>query len=734
MTEAFKMANENNSCLNICLDSKKFVLENFEPLNTKFHIEDYIFSFNKIENLNFNDFFDLDRLPPLNIDYDKLSKKFDNINFIDFINKINLFFSVWIDYFPKTEYDIKANISSKSFIRLNFYMYYIALKVLIMVSLHQNFNYSEATAICLTLFFDNIIKIKENFKSFLSFYKNGYLIKKKYNDNTSEKECEIFKLNKSSFDISNVYNFNNIFSNFRNLMQQNDRIAIENKMDIEAECSMTKKEDNLMDIEKDKSIVIKPEPELSKENNKNGNTEANKQLHIETSAQEKKEKELYLQKLSALSYNIDQTNSMKLFLDISNYYEMQKLSDGIYDPYAVFSYDFQLMPFIDFISNKEKFLNIIHNYQNFLLLIIMINVDEEQNGFRLTDIVYKFMPVFEIIYKVNEILQFVNNTEFYNDYINKNVDVNFQYECKNYLKYLKNENKSKFCWLRYFWIFDAKSKSEILCEFNNKTQREEFINEIQNMANPLFLNTRLINGYLIIEIKRNNMIEDSLNFLVNSQHNFKKQLKVKFIGEQGIDEGGVKKEYFLLLVRQLFNPEYGMFTYSEKTRFFWFNPLSFEAKIKFELIGIIFGLAFFNNVILDIKFPLVIYKKLLNTKPTLEDLKEIDEDLYRNFLFLLNTKEKNLKELIGTTFTATLDSFGEKKLIPLKVFKFYLFIYWFKNINITSLMVKIFSLMNIIDLNISSYIWIGSSINQSKNSLFHLKKGFTELVMTNYSM
>jgi len=36
---------------------------------------------------------------------------------------------------------------------------------------------------------------------------------------------------------------------------------------------------------------------------------------------------------------------------------------------------------------------------------------------------------------------------------------------------------------------------------------------------------------------------------------------VKFYGEEGIDQGGVKKEYFMLLLRQLFDLNYGMFTY-----------------------------------------------------------------------------------------------------------------------------------------------------------------------------
>jgi ubiquitin-protein ligase E3 A len=70
-----------------------------------------------------------------------------------------------------------------------------------------------------------------------------------------------------------------------------------------------------------------------------------------------------------------------------------------------------------------------------------------------------------------------------------------------------------------------------------------------------------------------------------------KTYAVDFTGVVGVDEGGVKKEFFLLLVRQLFDANYGMFIYNEKTRLFWFNMYSFEPKIKFELIGIILGLA-----------------------------------------------------------------------------------------------------------------------------------------------
>ena len=42
-------------------------------------------------------------------------------------------------------------------------------------------------------------------------------------------------------------------------------------------------------------------------------------------------------------------------------------------------------------------------------------------------------------------------------------------------------------------------------------------------------------------------------------NSLKKQLRVEFAGEEGIDEGGVKKEWFQLVVQDLFSLKYGMF-------------------------------------------------------------------------------------------------------------------------------------------------------------------------------
>ena len=42
-------------------------------------------------------------------------------------------------------------------------------------------------------------------------------------------------------------------------------------------------------------------------------------------------------------------------------------------------------------------------------------------------------------------------------------------------------------------------------------------------------------------------------------YDLKKQLRITFVGEDGIDEGGVQKEFFKIAMECIFDPEYGMF-------------------------------------------------------------------------------------------------------------------------------------------------------------------------------
>jgi len=115
--------------------------------------------------------------------------------------------------------------------------------------------------------------------------------------------------------------------------------------------------------------------------------------------------------------------------------------------------------------------------------------------------------------------------------------------------------------INFSWILDTQAKSDILfydskLKMDNEIDKELIntvvINLYQNQLDQNF-------AFLFLEINRESIIEDTLNNLIREDMNFRKPLKVKFIHEPGVDEGGVQKEFFQLLIRKLFDPSYTMF-------------------------------------------------------------------------------------------------------------------------------------------------------------------------------
>ncbi|CAB1107056.1 unnamed protein product [Ectocarpus sp. CCAP 1310/34] len=99
----------------------------------------------------------------------------------------------------------------------------------------------------------------------------------------------------------------------------------------------------------------------------------------------------------------------------------------------------------------------------------------------------------------------------------------------------------------------------------------------------------------------------------------RKKLKVVFRGEDGVDEGGVAKEFFQLLTVQLFDQSFGMFVPAgEGGRVLWFNKDCVWADEEYGLVGLLVGLAVYSGVILDVPLPLVVFKKLLGEQLSLE--------------------------------------------------------------------------------------------------------------------
>lgn len=131
-----------------------------------------------------------------------------------------------------------------------------------------------------------------------------------------------------------------------------------------------------------------------------------------------------------------------------------------------------------------------------------------------------------------------------------------------------------------------------------------------------------------------------------------------------MDAGGLRKEWFLLLVRSLFDSQYGMFTYDEDSNLCWFNPASFENEDQYFLVGLVLGLAIYNSTILDIHLPTACYKKLLDHPVGLADLRVFRPALARGLEQLL-AFEGDVENVFCRPFVAEIEAFGERRLVPL---------------------------------------------------------------------
>ena len=137
---------------------------------------------------------------------------------------------------------------------------------------------------------------------------------------------------------------------------------------------------------------------------------------------------------------------------------------------------------------------------------------------------------------------------------------------------------------------------------------------------------------------------------------------IRFANEPGIDEGGVRKEYFSLIMKQIISEQYGMFRFKEDAQLYWINGMTFEMNINFELVGTLMGIAIYNNTFIDMPFPRAAYKMLLDQEPNLDDLAQWDPNLAKSFQDMLDYDESAngvpLEDVLCRTFSADVEQFG----------------------------------------------------------------------------
>ncbi|XP_026553647.1 E3 ISG15--protein ligase HERC5-like [Pseudonaja textilis] len=161
-----------------------------------------------------------------------------------------------------------------------------------------------------------------------------------------------------------------------------------------------------------------------------------------------------------------------------------------------------------------------------------------------------------------------------------------------------------------------------------------------------------------LKVRRHFLLEDTWHKLSILEDSYlKKHLLVQFENEMP-DYGdlGYLVEFFSEVFEKVVQPEYGMFIYCESTSPMWFPPKPSVEKNKYFLFGILYGLSIANRVTAYIPFPLAVFKKLLNKKPTLSDVKELSPVLGRNLQTLLEYEHDDLEDMFQLCYSISWDS------------------------------------------------------------------------------
>lgn len=180
---------------------------------------------------------------------------------------------------------------------------------------------------------------------------------------------------------------------------------------------------------------------------------------------------------------------------------------------------------------------------------------------------------------------------------------------------------------------------------------------------------RILPGQCHIKVRRDHIFEDSYQEIMRqTPEDLKKRLMIKFEGEEGLDYGGVSREFFFLLSHEMFNPFYCLFEYSAHDNYtLQINPnsgINPEHLNYFKFIGRVVGLGVFHRRFLDAFFVGALYKMMLHKKVVLQDMEGVDAEFYRSLKWML---ENDIDGILDLTFSAEEERFGELHEVDLKL-------------------------------------------------------------------
>ena len=198
-----------------------------------------------------------------------------------------------------------------------------------------------------------------------------------------------------------------------------------------------------------------------------------------------------------------------------------------------------------------------------------------------------------------------------------------------------------------------------ILEFDNK--KNYFRSEIKKLRGQHQYKT------LHLNVRRNDVLMDSLSQLGSKKcDEWKGKLDITFVKEDAVDAGGVTREWFSLLSKDMFNPGYALFKMSPHGNTYLPNAKSAivpDHLKMFKFIGHIIGKALLDGFMLDCFFTKGMYKIMVGQPLNQSDMDDLDPSYYKNIKWVL----ENNCESLGLTFSYETDYFGKteiKELVP----------------------------------------------------------------------
>eukprot|EP00890_Picochlorum_soloecismus_P001249 jgi/Picsp_1/2124/NSC_05589-R1_ubiquitin-protein ligase 1 len=205
-----------------------------------------------------------------------------------------------------------------------------------------------------------------------------------------------------------------------------------------------------------------------------------------------------------------------------------------------------------------------------------------------------------------------------------------------------------------------------LLDFDNK--RIYFRKRVQSYTRRMGYTNRLA-----LNVRRPHVFEDSFNQLRSvSKAQIRSPLRVTFSGEDGVDAGGVTREWYQVMSREMFNPAISLFESTPQgSSTYQPNPNSIVQTDEsrgishldyFKFVGHVVGKALLDDQVVDVHFTRSFYKHLLGMPLTYRDIEAVDPDFFKNLQWML---DNDIDGVLDLTFSEESDFFGQKSLVEL---------------------------------------------------------------------